>query len=208
MIKRTIGKEQSKLIDSGFLDTLGQDKDGVKLNSLGKMLLELAGGVMTDAADNLNKKNAVSSGKLASDMGQEITADGKFLETVVKILDYGKYLDEGVNGTKHNRGSRFSFKNQFVSKAFIESIRKWVIRENLSARTIKRKIGKETKSGMASNQAAAYDIAQAIKRNGIEPRKFMTDAITKLQTKLTDDNVLAAFKIDVIAALPDGSEFR
>lgn len=208
MIKRTIGKEQSKLIDSGFLDTLGQDKDGIKLNAMGKLLLELAGGVMTDAADNLNKKNAVSSGKLASDMEQEITADGKFLETVVKILDYGKYLDEGVNGTKNNRGSRFSFKNQFVGRKFVDQIQQWAQRENLSANNIKRKIGKETKSGIPDSRAVAMAIAKSIKRNGIEPRKFMTDAITKLQTKLTDDKVLAAFKIDVIAALPDGSEFR
>ena len=208
MIKKSLKKEQSKLIDTGFLDSLGQDKDAIKMNKVAKVLIELAGGVMDDAANNLNTSNSVNSGRLISEMEQEITADQRFLETVVKMLDYGKFIDEGVNGTRNNRGSRFGFKNNFVGRKMMQSIRKWAIRENLSAGTFKRKLGKETKSGVASNEAAAYAIALAIKKNGINKTEFMTKAINALQQKLNSDKVLKAFKIDVIASLPDGSEFK
>lgn len=208
MIKKSLKKEQSKLVDSGFLDSLGQDKDAIKMNKVAKVLIELAGGVMEDAANNLNTSNSVNSGRLISEMEQEITADQRFLETVVKMLDYGKFIDEGVNGTQNNRGSRFGFKNNFVGRKMMQSIRKWAIRENLSAGTFKRKLGKETKSGLASNEAAAYAIALAIKKNGINKTEFMTKAINTLQQKLNSDKVLKAFKIDVIASLPDGSEFK
>lgn len=206
MIKKSLKKEQSKLVDSGFLDSLGQDKDAIKMNKVAKVLIELAGGVMEDAANNLNTSNSVNSGRLISEMEQEITADQRFLETVVKMLDYGKFIDEGVNGTQNNRGSRFGFKNNFVGRKMRLAIKKWAVRENLSAGTFKRKIGKETKSGTPEDMA--YAIALAIKKNGINKTEFMTKAINTLQQKLNSDKVLKAFKIDVIASLPDGSEFK
>lgn len=208
MIKKSISKGQGKLVDTGFLDSLGQDKDAIKLNKAASVIVQLADTAMEDIAKGMQNKKAVASGNSIRDMYQELTTDRRFLETAVYIYDYLKYIDEGVNGVKVNRGSRFSFKNYIVSKSFVNSIRKWAIRKNLSSSAFKRKVGQESESRIATNEAAAFMIAKKIKSDGIMPRKFIQDAVTKLEQNLGSNKILQAFKIDVIASLPDGSEFK
>lgn len=200
MPSKSLSKRQSEAVDSGFLASLGINQPDIQLNETAKVMIELMGEVMLDAERNLNNINGVSSGKLITELEQEITIEPGLYQTILKMLDYGFYQDEGVNGTKQARGSRFQFKSKRPSKKFMESIRKWALRENLSARTFNRKLGKETKSGVGSNQAAAYAIATAILQKGIEPKKFMTKAVDKLEQKMAN-GISEAFRIDVVRAI-------
>lgn len=207
MIKKSIAKGQEKLIDTGFLDGLGQDKDAVKLNKTTQTLIGLAGEFIEKAGENLDKAGSIASGKLANDMYQEITAEKSFIETAVYIEAYGKFVDEGVNGVKRNLGSRFSFKDLSTPKGMINSLRKRAIRSNLRSSAVKRKIGLE-RNPQQTSQDAARQAAVMIKMFGIKPRRFATDARAHVLNLLNDAKIAQAFKADIIAVLPDGTEFK
>ncbi len=207
MIKKSISKGQQKLIDTGFLDSSGQGKDSVKLNKTTQTLVELAGEFITKSGENLDKAGSIASGKLANDMYQEITADKSFIETAVYIEAYGKFIDEGVNGVKRNLGSRFSFKNLGTPQGMINSLRKRAIRSNLRSSAVKRKIGLE-RQPQQTNEEAARQAAIMIKMFGIKPRRFATDARAHVLNLLNDAKIAQAFKADIIAVLPDGTEFK
>jgi hypothetical protein len=84
------------------------------------------------------------------------------------MLEYGKYIDQGVDGYKQGGIRPYSFKSLNVSRKMIESIGRW------------KKIRGVTISEWA--------IAKGIKKKGIAPTYFFTTT-TRRRRKQLEANI-------------------
>jgi len=83
------------------------------------------------------RRRQVSSGKLKDSLDYSITT-GVHLLMSFTMEDYGKFIDEGVDGTKYKvpNGSRFGFDGKQPPKS---SIRTWMAQKRVKARDLKTK---------------------------------------------------------------------
>lgn len=187
----SIGKSQKNNII--WLDQIGSSKSSfapVKLNHIEKALYTLAAKFKTLAEDNLSVQDAVNSGKLGDSIQwDEVEFMGGKYTVSIKVLDYYKFIDQGVRGTESGSSKGgFQFKSKYPSKKMMEAIRKWVIREGLKVRTKPARnspLGQERKGSRFKNvdktSSLAYAIATNIKKKGIRGTDFFTDAGKKIE---------------------------
>jgi hypothetical protein len=83
-------------------------------------------------------------------LNQDDTLDGNI---TFKMTDYGKFLDEGVNGTENQFGSQFSFQGNWRGTG--AAIQDWATSKGLNP----------------------WATAKSIQKKGIEPRKFFNSVI-------------------------------
>lgn len=81
---------------------------------------------------------------------QDGTLDG---EIQFKMTEYGKFIDEGVNGTSNSVGSQFSFQGKWKGTA--EAIKPWADSKGINP----------------------YAVAKSIQKEGIKPRRFFNSVI-------------------------------
>jgi hypothetical protein len=81
---------------------------------------------------------------------QDGTLDG---EIEFKMTEYGKFIDEGVNGTSTSVGSQFSFRGKWKGTA--EAIKPWADSKGINP----------------------YAVAKSIQKEGIKPRRFFNSVI-------------------------------
>lgn len=205
--QKSIGEAQKKLLATDFLDSLGSSNElsDLEIDASLAALYELAGYLVKTAGDELNAKGNVASGALMDSIKVlDPKYKGKSVTLDIEALKYYQFLNKGVKGTQKGSG-KFAFKNNKVSTAMMFSIRKWLIREGIKARTntgkaITKKEAKRKSITETSNKVA-YAIAVSIKKKGIKKTGFMDKAI-----KATSSRVQAelgkAFKIDIINSLP------
>ncbi len=206
MPKLSFSKAQKAVLDSGFLDSLGGKEKGVKLSRSAQVLVDLTSDVIKNAEKNLTAAQSVSSGKLVSEMQQDVSVERGSPKVDVLLLPYWKFVNDGVNGTMSQGGSKYSFRNAFVGKSFMESIRKWAIRANLSSTNVKTGFAKSKKERVGqkftdTSTSTAYAIAKSIKKKGIKPTYFFTDAVAELRKQIESDKMIKALKIDVIESI-------
>ena len=81
------------------------------------------------------RRRQVSSGKLKDSIDYNLTT-GVHLLMSFTMEDYGKFIDEGVSGTKYKvpNGSRFAFGGKQPPTG---SIRKWMAQKKVKARDLK-----------------------------------------------------------------------
>jgi hypothetical protein len=103
--------------------------------------------------------------------------DGQALKIDLEGAEYWAYINYGVDGVQNKRGLPFSFRYIRPTPRHVAAIRKWAIDKALG-------IPKE------EIDEAAYNIARAIKRRGIEPRPFYTETMT--DKRITDLTVTIA----------------
>jgi hypothetical protein len=96
--------------------------------------------------------NIIYNGDLLNSIAyeQEQTLDGNIK---FKMTEYGKFIDEGVNGQSNSVGSQFSFRGNWQGTAF--HIKDWADSKGLNP----------------------YAVAKSIQEKGIEPRRFFNDVI-------------------------------
>ncbi len=202
----SISKAQADALAAGFFDKIGDTKDGLQPEETLSALYQLAGGLVSEAQDNLNQADRVASGAL-SDSIKVLNPEyvNRSVRIDIEALFYYKFVDKGVKGTKKGSG-QYSFKNAFVGKSMVNAIRKWVIREGLKARTnvggpsiTKREAKRKTITD--SSYTTAFVIAKSIKQKGLKRTNFFAKAITSTRDK-TDEALGKAFKVDIINSLP------
>lgn len=105
--------------------------------------------------DEIKAAAPVNTGALKSSIKSDIKLNDDGFSVDITMLDYGYYLDKGVNGTgpqtpnaKHSvvRNSPYSFKKNISSSHF---------------------------SKYKNSLSRQFAIATSIRRNGIEPRNFI-----------------------------------
>ena len=97
---------------------------------------------------------------------------------------YAEYIHDGVNGTQVDRGSQFSYGEKMPP---IDAIRGWMRVKPVRLRDAKGKFIEQTEKRL---DAAAYRIARAIQRKGIEGLRYYEVAFDSIfprfEKKLAD----------------------
>ena len=198
-----MNKVQHEALSEGFFDLLGQDSQSfeeVKLTDTAKTIVQLAANYANLIVEKLNQKDAASSGALADSVQPtELEFDGVTYTIKIQAKGYISFVDQGVNGWAVNRGSVYSFKTKGVDHngEMVKSIKAYLKREGASARNVKVGISKRENKGMSADDRNAITAAYMIKRQGIEPKRFLSDATSEMEVIIKSE-FGAAFKIDLI----------
>lgn len=193
-----------------YLGTIGSTDrgDGVTLNNSAKALVQLAGFLIGEATDNLDKGGNVATGNTASSMkAVNIVTNGANYSLDIVIASTYKFLDQGVKGVESGKG-KYSFKTKHPSAKMAKAIRAWLRVRKVATKykavskneRKNQKIKKLVKSRDGLLTGLSYAIATNIKKKGVAPTKFFTKAIeaTKKEQKKIYAN---AFKLDIIESL-------
>jgi len=198
-----MNKVQHEALSEGFFDLLGQDSQSfeeVRLTDTAKTMVQLAANYANLIVEKLNQKDAASSGALADSVQPtELEFDGVTYTIKVQAKDYISFVDAGVNGWAVNRGSVYSFKTKGVDPngEMVKSVKAYLKREGASARNVKVGISKRENKGISADDRNAITAAYMIKRQGIEPKRFLSDATSEMEVIIKSE-FGAAFKIDLI----------
>jgi hypothetical protein len=105
-----------------------------------------------------------SSGKLADSIDYKYTenSDGT-VDVDITMLEYGKYIDKGVNGVKKSWGSIYGYTTKMPPP---KSLDKWIVKQGLAP---KDKHGK-----FLNRKSIQFAIARSIYNNGIKPTLFLS----------------------------------
>ena len=85
----------------------------------------------------LSSKRGVWSGKLLNSIDIEITETDDEINIAVLAEDYLEFIDEGVNGTERNNGSKYSYKSK---KPPIKEISLWAKSKGLNPYAVQNSI--------------------------------------------------------------------
>lgn len=173
-----------------LLGDLGENPDqyGVlQFDSIvGKALYQYASALTDVLKSNLTEKQAYYSESelLQSIIALPVSMRGKNYLVTIQGNDYAFFVDKGVSGTKQKYPSPFSFKNEFVSENFNKSLRKWISKRGIPLQSRYSQTRNLTKQQRAKKQIdektkMAYAMGRSIKRKGLKPTLFITDAVTE-----------------------------
>lgn len=194
-----------------YLGTIGSDDrgDSLELSNSARALATLAGVIIGEASDNLERGGNVATGETISSMkARDIVAKGTTFELDVEILSTYKFLNDGVKGTEGGAG-KYSFKTSRAGKKMAGAILKWIKTRSLSGKVKYKAVSKnerknkrlnKTLSQAKSRESLSYAIATNIKKRGIKRTLFFTNAVKEArreQKKLFAD----ALKLDIIESL-------
>lgn len=197
----TIAQAQAAFLRSGGFQG-GTDKGNVYVVKSGKnkadfskvsgnlgIVQAMIAGYIADfmemAQDNLRKTDSVTTGNLIDSINFELTTTASGYHIDFTVLDYYKFVDQGVRGagaSRKNNTSPFKFKFINPSKSHVTAIEKWIILNRLTATA--RDVGKygaikrERKaiSPTKGRRSLAYAIATAMKKDGLYETGFWSDA--------------------------------
>lgn len=197
-------------VTDAFLESIGTTDrgDSLPLGNCAKALVELAGFLIEEATNNLDKGGNTATGATASSMrAKDIIVNGTQFELDIEIASTYKFLNDGVKGVESGTG-KYQFKTKRPNEKMAAAIRKWLrVRRVVSKYKAKskneaknKKIKKLVTSADGRLTALSYAIATNIKKRGIKPTKFFSKAVeaTKREQK---EKYAAAFKLDIIEAL-------
>jgi hypothetical protein len=197
---------QHEAVDTGFIDlnTLdASDYQPIDLSDIQNTLVNIAAAYVGLIHENATNKDVVSSGNMIEDIqATDITKTENGYSIGITAPDYATYQDEGVNGWKVNRGSRFQFKTKGTREGspMYNSLKAWVNREGQSARNVKVGVTRRERRGMKMQSIETKTIlaaAAGIKRFGIAPTRFWSDATKEINAYIETELGIAT-KIDII----------
>jgi hypothetical protein len=199
-------RAQHEAVDSGFIDlnTLDAgDYQAIDLSDIKNTLVAIAGAYVGLIHENATSRDVNSSGDMIENIKPtDVTTTETGYSIGITAPDYATYQDEGVNGWKVNRGSRFQFKTKGTREGtpMYNSLKQWVQREGQSARNVKVGVTRRERRGMKMQSIETKAIlaaAAGIKRNGIERTNFWSDATKEINAYIETELGIAT-KIDII----------
>lgn len=207
MPRKTITSAQSKALETGFLDLVGEDSGGYEkpsFDALSDAVAYVAAQYSLKLAQSLKDSDSSSSGKGADSI---IPLDVKILGSVytveIQSLKYLEFINSGVKGWANNNGGKYQFKTKGVdpSGAMVKSVKAWLVRENKMSKltkriTVSKKEAKRAKITDAS-LSKAISTAYMIKRQGIKATHFWDKATFSMRDLMVKE-FGAALKIDVV----------
>jgi len=175
----------------------------VKLTDVENTVIQLGAAYVDAITNEIEKKDVKSSGNMQELITPTDVEYNNGTYTIgINAPYYASYQDEGVNGWAIDRGSRFSFKTKGVDPngQMVRNLKDWIQREGSSARNVKVSVTDREKRGMQMKDATTQAAARAayfIKRKGIKPTNFWSDA-TRGFEQYVEKELGEAIKIDVI----------
>jgi len=200
----SISQAQQALLSSGNLTSFGQQRSdvGVSLDATDSAILRLTSRFVLDAQDNLQKADRNSGGQLSESIQPKVLEWGNGVNIVqVLVAFYYKFVDSGVQGLKGGNSLKgYKFRYAGVSKSMLDNLEAWVKREAIAFRNTKKAVTprEQRRATITSaSRATAYSIGLSIKRKGLKPTRFWTDALNELEKDIAT-GVASALRIDVI----------
>jgi hypothetical protein len=175
------------------LSGLGESESSFEpldLSAIEKVLFEYAAEFQKMASRQLRRANKISTGKLEDSISFEVTeTDGGF-ELALKVLDYYKFVDQGVRGAganSKNKTSPYKYRDKMPP---IKEILKWIKQKGslkASAEDQKQGLSKAQKSSRSLRAAAkrlkpktlAFLIARKIQQRGLPYTGFWERSFEK-----------------------------
>lgn len=203
----SISRNQIQALRDGFFDKIeGGDYSIVnkaELPILEKVLYDYGLAFNKAIQDNLEKTGSISSGALADPSQPVITKFGTSYVLNLgypsgsKQIEYYDYINKGVKGYDSGSPSNtpYSFKSPYPNRKMAANIFAWLnnarksVRADSVATNKKGKVDKtETKrqalkkivSEADNKKRLAYAISSSIKKKGIEPTKYLDNAIAQV----------------------------
>jgi hypothetical protein len=172
---------------------LGESKssfDPLDLTAVEEVLFDYAKEFQKMASRQLRRANKISSGKLEDSISFEVTETDAGFELALKVLDYYKFVDQGVRGAganSKNNTSPYKYRDKMPP---IKEILKWIKQKGslkASAEDQKRGLSKAQKSSRALKAAAkkikpktlAFLIARKIQQRGLPYTGFWERSFEK-----------------------------
>lgn len=126
---------------------------------------------------------------LSGSVDYKVLSKGNEIWFQLTMNDYWKFVDNGVDGTKKNWGSKYKFKGKNINQqAVLNFIKKRHIRIDISP-TRKTKIKGVKNKGIkkaykqmsldAKRRSLAFVIGRSIAEEGLKPTHFMDEVITE-----------------------------
>ena len=210
---QSISARKKQLLNSGYLDLLGEDYGNyqfLKLSAVTDSLVYLAAMYVEIATQNLEKTDAIGAGALSkSIIAMPVQILGTVYSISISLNDYYKFVDKGVKGWQNEKGgdSPYQFKDYKgggkKSSKMIDAIRQWVISQSLQSRVIKHPITKREKfqkSITDTSWQTAFIISRSIKKKGLRPTHFWSDT-EKSVLQIAEEEFKAAIKLDIINSI-------
>lgn len=148
----------------------------VKFSHTAEVLEQFAIEVRNLYQDNLILNDRFASGKLLNSVEYITHFGGKDYWVSLKLEDYWKFVEQGVNGTEQSQNSPFSFKGDFVN---VDAILNW-IRVKPILPTPKN--GKK----LPTPESLAWAISRSMARKGIEGSHDLEDALLFLNERFNE----------------------
>jgi hypothetical protein len=108
---------------------LGESKSSFEpldLSAVEEVLLDYAKQFQKMASRQLRRANKISTGKLEESIAFEVTDTGEGYELALKVLDYYKFVDQGVRGAgpnSRNKTSPYKYRDKMPP---VKEILKWI----------------------------------------------------------------------------------
>ena len=132
--------------------------------------------VVKQARSNLSKSGKRSSGKLYDSIDIEVKAMPNSIGIYVDMEDYGKFVDQGVNGKFSAYATPYSYKNKMPPPSKLD---KWIVRKGIAPR--------DENGKLLPRKSLQFLIARSIFLKGIKPSLFFTKAFEGGYKKLPDE---------------------
>ena len=110
-----------------------------------------------------------------------VTVDGNNVKIEITANEYWKFVNDGVNGVLTNRGSEYSFRTLFPSRAMVDSLQRGARFKGLSL-----------PQGFKDYESYSYASAIKLKKEGIKHHHFVDNVLTPeflefIQKELTEE---------------------
>lgn len=207
----TEAQRQKQLLESGWLDQLGQDRVPLALNNVDAVFQKHMGDLLLALQRNVNEpgpdgREITASGNLSASMRAEYTITNTTYEAVFYMADYADFRDKGVQGIgpdNQNTTSPYRFKYAFPSRNMQKALLMWVRQKNVLSdiRAPKGLLGKHTRSYLRNKNRAnslAIALGVSIKRRGIKASNFKEASLNEVMDALRADLAKALAKDIVI----------
>ena len=154
--------------------------------------------VITEARKNLTRGGKYgpynASKDLHSSLDSELAVGPRSFSLQFFMMEYGEYLDKGVDGVKKKHGSPYSYRSKggkYGLKGMPDPrhFEKWVKQKGIPNRD--RKTGR-----FMSYKTLSFLIARSVFHNGIKPSLFFTKPFEREFAKL-DQELVEAFGLDI-----------
>jgi len=179
-----------------FLSGVGEDKEASRAKgsltlavdtAVGKVLDRFIGVILENADKNYRERIRTGSRNSIQDIRPVPNVDGSNVGVQIYGTEHLDFIDQGVTGvgfgevdgvsyqgstmyrTVHN--GKFRFRNLNISRSMVDSLQEWI-----------KFAGMSIPAGVDPRQFAIM-IAKNIKRRGIKPTMFFTDAVNEVSTK-------------------------
>ena len=131
--------------------------------------------------DNRVTSSAIAGQKLTDSITFNIKTGSTDYSVELSLNYYWKFIEEGVNGTKNDRGSEYSFKKAFAN---VGAISEWINAKPVLPKPMTlKKTGKQV---LPTPKQLSYLISKSVAEKGIRGGHYLEKTLNDIEEELTE----------------------